>query len=65
MTAFHRPSRCSAPRSARPGVAARGRDGNAVNVDAAEVGARFARAYARRGLDAIEAGDGESPRRMS
>ncbi len=65
MTAFHRAFAMFRAAIGAAGIAARGRDGNAVNVDAAEVGARFARAYARRGLDAIEAGDGESPRRMS
>ena len=33
-------------------LAARGRGGNAVNADAAEVGVHYARAYSRRGLEA-------------
>jgi len=58
MTAFHRAFAMFRAAVGAAGIAMRGLGGNAVNADAADVGARFARAYARRGLDAIEAGDG-------
>lgn len=60
MTAFHRAFAMFRAAVGAAGIAMRGLGGNAVNADAADVGARFARAYARRGLDAIEAGDGRA-----
>jgi aminoglycoside phosphotransferase (APT) family kinase protein len=57
MSAFHRAFAMFRAAVGAAGIAARGRGGNAVNADAAEVGARFASAYARRGLDAVAAGD--------
>jgi hypothetical protein len=52
MSPFHRAFAMFRAAVGAAGIAARGRGGNAVNADAAEVGVHYARAYSRRGLEA-------------
>lgn len=54
LTAFHKAFAMFRAAVGSAGIAARGRGGNAVNDGAAEVGARLALAYARRGIELIE-----------
>ncbi len=55
MTPFHRAFAMFRAAVGSAGIAARGRGGNAVNAEDAERGDRLARAYARRGVELIDA----------
>ena len=54
MTTFHRAFAMFRAAVGSAGIAARGRDGNAVSQNAAEVGHALSIAYARRGVELIE-----------